>query len=395
MTMRGSDGSRLHPNITDFHAWRGLFAEVAQEHGLSFTATRRHDRAAAPAYKLEHARAVARGDALEATQRRVAAKKADAVVAPRTEQGRAAARKAREEWSHLVGEHHKSEPHIAGRSLDRLGGRRRSAEPLADAVLKQMATRLVGEVAMARMSEAEAKRSVDTIREQPRACPRVSSTRAQGSRSTKRQPTWCVSSELDGVRFSATSRPSPSDATTSGSAGGGATVPTRADGGPSAREASERSSENMPGMRGGGSFRPSRPRAGVCGTCSGDWSKASSRAATRSARRSPRRRPRRKAVKKSCVSVSSVSALTATTSSAERADVEVVWWPVPVWGQRRTRPCRDLSPFFLLGVLLEMALNWTADLWGRLIALVLHIWSFFARADLELADLTTLGLNGC
>jgi len=33
ITMRAADGPRLHPNITDFHAWRGMFAEAARGHG--------------------------------------------------------------------------------------------------------------------------------------------------------------------------------------------------------------------------------------------------------------------------------------------------------------------------------------------------------------------------
>lgn len=245
ITMRAADGSRLHPNITDFHAWRGMFAEAAREHGLEFTATRRHDRAAAPAYKLKHVRAVERGDALEATRRRVAAKKADAVVAPRTEQGRAAASAAAREWLQVASEPHKSETQIASRMLERVYWGQALGGDSADQALKQMAAGLVSEVAMARMTETEARRGLDAIRETAAG---VSSRFVD---QTARQDFDRAAGDLvrlveDRISVKLTANVSDAKPTASGTAGGGGgSAPARGEGGPSARqEQDDRSSDN-------------------------------------------------------------------------------------------------------------------------------------------------------
>jgi len=245
ITMRAADGSRLHPNITDFHAWRGMFAEAAREHGLEFTATRRHDRAAAPAYKLKHARAVQRGDALEATRRRVAAKKADAVLAPRTEQGRAAATTAAQEWRQVASEPHKRETQIASRMLERVYWSQALGGDAADQVLKQMAAGVVSEVVMARMTETEARRGVDAIRETAAG---VSSRFVdQAARQAfDRAAGDLVRLVEDRISVQLTANVSDTKAAASGTTGaGGGPASARGEGGPSAqRQTDDRSSEN-------------------------------------------------------------------------------------------------------------------------------------------------------
>ena len=236
ITMRAADGSRLHPNITDFHAWRGMFAEAAREHGLAFTATRRHDRAAAPAYKLKHVRAVERGDALERTRRRVALKKADAVVAPRTDQGRAAASAAAQEWRQVAGEPQESETQIASRMLERVYWGKALGGDAADQVLKQMAAGLVSEVAMARMTEAEARRGLDAIRET------AAGVSSRFLDQTARQEFDRAAGDLVRLvedRISVKLRADVPDARPAASgtaAGGGGSAPARGEGGPSARQ---------------------------------------------------------------------------------------------------------------------------------------------------------------
>lgn len=249
VTMRGADGSRLHPNITDFHAWRAQFAEAAQGHGLEFTATRRHDRAAAPAYKLKHVRAVERGDALEATRRRVALKKADAIVGPRTEQGRAAASAAGQDWGRISSELQESEVQIAKQALNRVKwGQALGGAGAADQVLGQMAAGLVREVAMARITETEARRDLEVIRETASG---VSARFVdQGARQEFDRATGdlvrLVEDRISVQLAAPASAVRPTDTTASGTAGASSPTTARGEGGPGPqRDVDDKSSEAL------------------------------------------------------------------------------------------------------------------------------------------------------
>jgi type IV secretory pathway VirD2 relaxase len=50
VAMRGQDGSKLHPNIKTFRAWRETFAEKAQSQGLKIVATAAAERASSQSY---------------------------------------------------------------------------------------------------------------------------------------------------------------------------------------------------------------------------------------------------------------------------------------------------------------------------------------------------------
>ena len=346
--MRAADGSRLHPNITDFHAWRGMFAEAAREHGLAFTATRRHDRAAAPAYKLKHVRAVERGDALERTRRRVALKKADAVVAPRTDQGRAAATAAAQEWRQVAGEPQESETQIASRMLERVYWGKALGGDAADQVLKQMAAGLVSEVAMARMTEAEARRGLDAIRET------AAGVSSRFLDQTARQEFDRAAGDLVRLvedRISVKLRADVPDARPAASgtaAGGGGSAPARGEGGPSARqELDDRSSGSGREIDETGRASDRGPARGAAERIS-EVGQASGQGGQQPAAKAAVPASSPDASEESCASGSSASALRAATSSAEGSGVDAFVDPRPTamtaaW-DHLDRPC-----FFLLG----------------------------------------------
>ena len=377
ITMRADDGSRLHPNITDFHAWRGMFAEAARQHGLEFTATRRHDQAAAPAYKLKHVRAVERGDALEGTRRRVAMKKADAVVAPRTEQGRAAARAAAQEWQQVASEHHKSETQIASRMLERVYWGQALGGDAADQALKQMAAGLVSEVAMARMTEAEARRGLDAIRETAAG---VSSRFVD---QTARQDFDRAAGDLvrlveDRISVKLTANVSDAKPTASGTAGGGAgSAPARGEGGPSARqELEDRSSDHSREMDETGRASDRGPARGAAERISEvrtGFGPGRPAAAAKTA--VPASSP--DAAKKSCASGSSASALRAATSSAEVSGVDALCGR-PLSNSGGLGLITFGLVLFAAAALLETLFGWAADLWDSIATYALYLWHLIA-----------------
>ena len=100
ITMRRDDGIKLDPKIKDFADWREAFAEQARAHGINMVATRRLERAAAPAYKLKDIQLVeaAMRDGVPPPQKaklRVEAKQQDAIHVPSRSEGKAAVAAAR------------------------------------------------------------------------------------------------------------------------------------------------------------------------------------------------------------------------------------------------------------------------------------------------------------
>lgn len=100
ITMRRDDGIKLDPKIKDFADWREAFAEQARAHGIDMVATRRLERAAAPAYKLKDVQLVeaAVRDGVPPPQKaklRVEAKQQDAIHVPSRAEGKAAVAAAR------------------------------------------------------------------------------------------------------------------------------------------------------------------------------------------------------------------------------------------------------------------------------------------------------------
>ena len=199
----------------------------------------------------------------------------------------------------------------------------------ADQVLKQMAAGLVSEVAMARMTETEARRGLDAIRETAAGVSsrfvdqtaRQEFDRAAGDlvRLVEDRISVKLTADVSGRE----TRPPPARP-----AGGGGSAPARGEGGPSARqELDDRSSESgreidetgrasdrrtgqggrRTHLRGRTGFGSGRPAAGCKGALC------------------PLRR--RMPAKRSCASGSSASALRAATSSAEGSGVDAVCRP--------------------------------------------------------------------
>ena len=117
----------------------------------------------------------------------------------------------------------------------------------ADQVLKQMAAGLVSEVAMARMTEAEARRGLDAIRET------AAGVSSRFIDQTARQEFDRAAGDLVRLvedRISVKLRadvPVARPAASGTAAGGGGSAPARGEGGPSARqELDDRSSDQLP-----------------------------------------------------------------------------------------------------------------------------------------------------
>jgi hypothetical protein len=98
LTMKGMDGSRLHPNIQTFRQWRETIAEKARGQGIAMEATTRADRLSAPSYSKAQVEAAARGRASEAARTRVENKRRDRPTAPSSPKGRAMVAAARADW---------------------------------------------------------------------------------------------------------------------------------------------------------------------------------------------------------------------------------------------------------------------------------------------------------
>jgi hypothetical protein len=100
ITMRDAFGDKLDPKIADFARWREAYAAEARAHGIAMVATRRLERAAAPAYRLRDLNLIAeakrRGEPLpEKALPRVTAKRSDAIHVPTRPEGLRAVAQAR------------------------------------------------------------------------------------------------------------------------------------------------------------------------------------------------------------------------------------------------------------------------------------------------------------
>ena len=128
ITMRRDDGIKLDPKIKDFADWREAFAEQARGHGIDMVATRRLERAAAPAYKLKDVQLVeaAARDGVTPPQKaklRVEAKQYDAIHVPSRAEGKAAVAMARARSAtstNIVDRERLAIAHVTAKFLDQL-----------------------------------------------------------------------------------------------------------------------------------------------------------------------------------------------------------------------------------------------------------------------------------
>jgi hypothetical protein len=100
ITMRDAFGDKLDPKIGDFARWRETYAAEARAHGIAVVATRRLERAAAPAYRLRDLNVIAEAERRgepppEKALARVAAKRSDAIHVPTRPEGLRAVAQAR------------------------------------------------------------------------------------------------------------------------------------------------------------------------------------------------------------------------------------------------------------------------------------------------------------
>ncbi len=92
ITMRDELGQKLDPKIQDFADWREAFAAEARAHGIDMVATRRLQRAAAPAFRLSDVQLVDKANQRgvrppERAMQRLIAKREDAIHVPSRAEG--------------------------------------------------------------------------------------------------------------------------------------------------------------------------------------------------------------------------------------------------------------------------------------------------------------------
>ncbi|MGL4440962.1 MAG: relaxase/mobilization nuclease domain-containing protein [Bosea sp. (in: a-proteobacteria)] len=125
ITMRRDDGIKLDPKIKDLAAWRETFSEQARAHGIDMVATRRLERAAAPAYKLKDVQLVeaAARDGVTPPQKaklRVEAKQYDAIHVPSRAEGKAAVAMARATSTNIEDRERLAIADVTAKFLDQL-----------------------------------------------------------------------------------------------------------------------------------------------------------------------------------------------------------------------------------------------------------------------------------
>lgn len=97
--MQSETGERLHPKIDDLRRWRRTIAEEARERDIPMDAGSRFERANPPGYKMKDIRRVERGEASEATRRRVEAVRDGAIHVPVRREGKRRAQAAAIGWT--------------------------------------------------------------------------------------------------------------------------------------------------------------------------------------------------------------------------------------------------------------------------------------------------------
>ena len=97
-------------------------AEEARHHHIPMEATSRFEKANPPAYKLQDARMIERGDAPESVRRRVAAVRTNAVHVPKRAEGRAHAAKAAVGWQFYSAAESATENYASGSAVVRSPG---------------------------------------------------------------------------------------------------------------------------------------------------------------------------------------------------------------------------------------------------------------------------------